>query len=140
MKFGSHHYRYCGRPNAPSCDIESPELVSDSSQNGVRCVSDQEKAHWTTGYKYPKCLDHGFDIWWESDVWEGGCQTLDYHGAVALCAENDARLPTLDEVKDGCVSGSGCTLDSDPIWTSAGNYFGPRKQDKMICSFVTNRA
>ena len=44
--------------------------------------------------------------------------TFTWAGAWAACESHGGRLPTLEEVMDGCGSGSGQSYDSEYIWTS----------------------
>jgi hypothetical protein len=81
--------------------------ASDDETHPVRCVSDTSISGWMS-----KC-----GIWFESDIW-GSCQEMTYANAVQFCAQFGARLPTVVEVQNDCVSGSGCSFNSRQIWTS----------------------
>jgi len=105
----SEHYTMCGNAEDSRCQDQSVKRTDDAKKMAVRCVSESSRSNWRS-----KC-----GIWYESDVWSEGCQTLDYDSAVAFCESKNARLPTLIEVEAGCVAGSGCDYDFEHIWTSS---------------------
>ena len=48
-----------------------------------------------------------------------GCNRAKSHDeAREICAKNNLRLPTIEEVKNGVVKGTGCGFDARRIWTS----------------------
>jgi hypothetical protein len=104
----------CGRRG--ECSGTAIHAATDTL--AVRCVSNVAKDGWHHKQEEPStCPTHWQNIWWESDLW-GSCQILDYTHAVAFCASQEARLPTLQEAENGCVAGSGCDWDSQLIWTA----------------------
>merc|ERR1719189_3552826 len=64
------------------------------------------------------CADRYATTWHESDAWDSGCQELNYANAKAFCESQGGRLPTLEEVEDGCVAHDGCGFNFVQIWTS----------------------
>jgi len=68
----------------------------------------------------------------------GGCQTLDYQGAVAHCANSGYRLCTQSEMAADQTKGSGCDFDNKRTWTSTQcTHTWPR--DSAKCN-VTSQA
>jgi hypothetical protein len=72
--------------------------LSSSKALAVRCCSDSGKKVMMSKY---------------------GCNLAKSHDeAREICSKNNLRLPTLDEVKNQVVKGTGCGFDSRRIWTS----------------------
>ena len=88
----------------------------DSTLLGVRCISDIEQEGWLR----TRCISSDFQGWHESDIWEDGCQTLSWSDADQFCRNlgPNIRLPTLEEIEDNCVTGGGCLLNNNFIWSS----------------------
>lgn len=95
-------------------------LASDDDTYAVRCADDDDRTN--DGWRTKGTTTCG--IWYESDVWDEGCVTKTYSEAVAFCAAQDGRLPTLAEIESGCVQGSGCQYDSALIWSSTASTLG----------------
>jgi hypothetical protein len=78
------------------------------------------------------CADRYATTWHESDAWSSGCQELNYANAKAFCESQGGRLPTLEEVEDGCVAHDGCGFNIVQIWTSTGAFIGGQ-QGADVC-------
>ena len=97
-----------GGANCPAAN-----LAKDSEVHPLRCVTDEDAGE--QGWRASDCDN----LWHESDGWEGGCQRLNYNDAVAFCASQNARLPTLLELHNDCMRGSGCSYDVRNLWSSS---------------------
>jgi hypothetical protein len=77
----------------------------------------------TRGYTYGPT-----DVKGESDLDSGGCVGLmTFQQAVEHVHGFGARLPTVDEVRRGAATGSGCGYDAQQIWTAdAANSSGSK--------------
>ena len=101
-------------------------MADDSELRPVRCVADYDVNGWQqTRVNSSTCSG----LYVESDNWQNNiystnCLELNYADAVRFCANEYGRLPTLQEVEDDCVEGSGCSYDFENVWTSTeGNLF-----------------
>jgi len=101
------HYVSTGR-----ADDTSTMLADDDDLYAVRCASDSDRS--ADGWR----IKTSCGIYYESDVWSEGCQILSFPDAEAFCIAQGGRLPTLTEIEDNCVQGSGCQYDSALIWSS----------------------
>jgi len=110
------HYTSCGWPGR--CSGDQSTLTSDDTTAAVRCVSNVEISGWMNWQVQNLCADRYATTWHESDAWDSGCQELNYANAKALCESQGGRLPTLEEVEDGCVAHDGCGFNFVQIWTS----------------------
>jgi hypothetical protein len=107
------HWVACGNTKS-ECPTDNAILANDSELHPVRCVADYNVNGW-----HSSCSG----LYVESDKWQNNaysrnCVRLNYADAVEFCANEYGRLPTLQEVEDLCVSGSGCGYDQENIWTS----------------------
>jgi len=93
-------------------DDTSTAVAQDDEIYAVRCASDVDRS--SDGWR----IKSGCSIWFESDVWTEGCVTKSWSDAEAFCTTQGGRLPTLDEIENNCVQGSGCQYDSALIWSS----------------------
>jgi hypothetical protein len=98
------------------CKNNESVLVNASTEEnkfGVRCIRDTKKRNWKKG----TC-----GKWSASKkVSEIGCAKKTYTEALESCAAAGGRLPTKDEVEEGCVEGDGCGFNSKKIWTATGS-------------------
>jgi len=111
----SSHFIVCGKQqnaDEESCSREN-ELVDDNHLNQVRCCSGRP----LPGGKV-NCASIPMPIWAESPL--GGVCYHDRSHKIAecLCKENGARLCTKDELLDDCAAGTGCSFDSEMVWSS----------------------
>jgi subtilisin family serine protease len=105
----------------------SPEhkTAAPTEEHEVRCCSDVEKSGWE---KKAQC-----NVWGESNLSGGQCYHAEtFAQAQQICKDNDARLCTKEEIELQCATGSGCSHDSDHIWTST--PYTPVGQHKVSCS------
>jgi len=93
-------------------DDTSTAVAQDDEIYAVRCASDVDRSSY--GWR----IKSGCSIWFESDVWTEGCVTKSWSDAESFCTAQGGRLPTLDEIENNCVQGSGCQYDSALIWSS----------------------
>jgi len=105
---------YLSSSNPDSCNSQDCETRCSltSEVHPVRCCSDTEIERWN------QRTDIGCTVWTEADVWDEGCQELNYHDAAGLCHAQGARLCTLAEIEDNCTSGTGCSYGSRLIWAA----------------------
>jgi hypothetical protein len=100
----------CGNPNHQNCLPDS--CASPEELHEVRCCSDTQ----LTGYQQK----NGCEVWAESQFASVGCASdRTFEEAAGICAGDNARLCTLEEVQNGCTAGTGCSHDEDMIWTNA---------------------
>ena len=97
------------------CGIYEDFQVESTETHELRCCSSVEVAGWQK--------NGGCDVWHESDLLNQDGRVECFHDvtyaeALDTCAQNGGYVCTKDEVKAGCVKGSGCGHDSDLIWTS----------------------
>ena len=103
-----------GNPSNDGITGESATLcVAANSLHELRCCSDIE----LPGYQQKQSCD----IWAESQflsVDDGCVDGATYDEASDVCANDGARLCTLNEVQEGCTAGTGCGHDADLVRTS----------------------
>jgi len=101
----------CGNPANNNCEDNYCAPVDELHE--VRCCSDSQ----IDGYQQR----NGCEVWAESifSTQDGdGCvHDSPYSTALAVCAEEGARLCTVDELEAACTQGTGCGHDADFIWT-----------------------
>jgi len=95
----------CEEPNG--CDTV---VALKSEVHAVRCCSDTSIQDWR---QQPGC-----SVWIESDIWQEGCQELDWDDANDFCASKGARLCTKAEIETPCADETGCRFDWRLIWSS----------------------
>jgi len=85
----------------------------------VRCCRDEALSGWS---KYSTCP---YNVWGESkltampDSPADGCYHAETHlSAAAICAANNGRLCTKEELLGDCTKHTGCGHDADLIWSS----------------------
>jgi len=103
----AEHYASWGSANSATTI-----LASNNNIYGVRCVSDSDRS----GDGWSKRM--GCSVWTESDIWADGCVTKSWSEANAFCNQQSGRLPTLFEIEQNCLQGTGCQYDSQLIWSS----------------------
>jgi len=102
----------CGRlNNCQELNGVGAVLAKHDEFHEVRCCADTWHKDWKQN------TDLGCEIWAQSEL-NGIC----YHAetlasAREICAKEDARLCTKEELMSGCTSGSGCNHDYDLIWS-----------------------
>jgi len=101
------HLLACGN-SGKDCDAET-QVADDDTFHEVRCCSDTLIAGWK---KKNNC-----EVWAQSEL--PICFHKEtYAGAESICAQNNARLCTVQEMLRDCTTGTGCGHDPDMIWTS----------------------
>jgi hypothetical protein len=90
--------------------IDAPRLADDDEKHEVRCCSDV--AH--TGYSQNSVF--GCAVWGGSEI-PTCIHSATYAEAKAHCLANGARLCTQAELISDCTRGSGCSHDTDMIWS-----------------------
>ncbi|CAJ1959551.1 unnamed protein product [Cylindrotheca closterium] len=109
-------YLECGKGEGQCGTVDTSAQAKDKHE--VRCCSDIPLPGWMRS--------SGCENWHESELiaLDGSSGTCfhesSYAEAQAICKKNDAYVCTQEQVKSGCVKGSGCGHDSDLIWTSTG--------------------
>ena len=111
----------CGNKDINSADsryeCEDMKLESATTQHAVRCCSDTQKDGYS---KKPEC-----SVWAESKfktIGDGNAGCADNKTlaeATAICAAEDARLCTAEEVDNRCTRRTGCGHDFKMVWTSS---------------------
>ena len=125
-------YVSCGNPNNNDC-LED-YCAEEGEIHEVRCCSDTEIYGYTQ--------NEGCDVWAASELWtvgfgsDGCVHDMTFAEAVAVCAEEGARLCTQAEFNAGCTSGTGCQHDADMIWTSDECLDGCMEED--ACNYDPN--
>jgi uncharacterized protein YkwD len=96
-------YIACGKKN--KCN-DSTRVAGADERHAVRCASDTKISGWKK-----RC-----GIWSESNAW-GSCEnSLSYTEAKALCEREGGRLPTVAELENNCLRGTGCGHDRRMVW------------------------
>jgi len=101
------HYASWGSANSAATI-----LASNDNTYGVRCVSDSDRS----GDGWSKRM--GCSVWTESDTWAEGCVTKTWSEANTFCHQQSGRLPTLFEIEQNCLQGTGCGYDTELIWST----------------------
>lgn len=100
----------CGRGNN-ACD-EQPRCSHPLEENEVSCCADSD----IDGFRHV-CRDR--QVWGERDTHGMECNHhASYSEAAEFCRAMGGRLCTADEIEAGCTQGTGCSHDSDLVWTS----------------------
>merc|ERR1712025_1098239 len=100
----------CGTGSDSNCQ-EQPYCAPPTEQHEVRCCADKEVSGWT---KKAQC-----SVWGASNIQNGECvHAATFQEATDICKKAGGRLCTQKEVDDQCPAGTGCSHDSDLIWTS----------------------
>jgi len=122
------HQVACGNPifrkKATGCFNEDGKFyeikrAANEEKHEVRCCSEtNDKPYFRNREKADYC-----DVYATSSLpgltGEKKCHAeVTYSEAVAICALNDARLCTMEEVLEGCAKRTGCNFDNELIWTS----------------------
>ena len=101
----------CDEP--AGCDAVAA-LVSEI--HAVRCCSDSQISGWN---KHPIC-----SVWAESDVWDEGCQELNWNDANDFCILKGGRLCSREELETPCADETGCGFDWRLVWSSENGNSG----------------
>lgn len=102
--------------NTAKNELEANIILSDKPTPSVKTASE-------LGLTVPS----GASVVGESDACGLGCQSdKTYAEALALVEGIGARLPTLQEVLSGVVSGTGCGFDGVYVWTQTKGANGER--------------
>ena len=113
-------YLACGNPLSTGCrnnEGSNQILAYTTEQHEVRCCSDTSKSGWRN--------NDGCGVWSASNLFDAGSTTKSCHHASrydqaeAICEANQGRLCTKTEILDGCTQGSGCSHDTDLVWSSS---------------------
>jgi len=112
------HYVVCGRKGfcwfgkTQEGETEYSDSVSadNSDLHEVRCCSDVELPGWSKNF--------WCDVYAESTFGKQCFHKKDYASAEAICADNNGRLCTKEELEQNCGAGSGCGHDFAFIWSS----------------------
>jgi hypothetical protein len=98
------------------------ECQADNSRNAVRCCADVTKAisakscgelGWSNANQFGSASVCG-----ESDLNLGGCSRWgSWEDANTFCTDSGARLCTLSELMNDEARETGCSLDSNTLWT-----------------------
>jgi len=110
--FSERQWVSCGATGR--CGSTGGKLVDKSDANEkyvVRCCSDTAQPNWSQR--------NGCDVFTESDVWGACSGEVTFEDAVEYCSNHGGRLCTVDEARENCLSGTGCSYDSQLIWTSS---------------------
>lgn len=87
-------------------------LAADTEEHEIRCCT-------------TIMVDGVFTCQGSTVCYEAGT----YSDAETICSSRDRRVCTMDEVKSGCVAGTGCDYDLQLIWTSRQFPCGTEDQD-----------
>jgi len=103
----SSYYVVCGK--GTGCPEGNEDIALMSELHEVRCCKDE----YASGFETNKCAN----VWAASDL--GGCHSQQtYAEAERICEDYNSRLCTKTEISAKCTKGSGCSLDSQLIWSS----------------------
>jgi len=81
-----------------------------SEIHAVRCCSDSEISGWR---QKASC-----SVWSESNVWNEGCQQLNWNDANDFCISKGGRLCSREELETPCAAETGCQFDWRLVWSS----------------------
>ena len=117
---------YFLRTSGSNCPTDNAIVADDSELRPVRCVADYDVNGWqrTRGDSSTCSGLYVETDKWQNNAYSTNCLELNYADAVSFCDNEYGRLPTLQEVEDYCLEGSGCSYDYVEVWTSTeGNLF-----------------
>lgn len=104
-----------GRSNA---NINQPRTKSAdvAEQHEVRCCKDSETkpSGWANQNSQSAACQN---VWSASNI-PSCVHSANFGQALSLCANMGGRLCTAEEITADCTAGSGCSHDSDHVWSS----------------------
>eukprot|EP00568_Trieres_chinensis_P003290 CAMPEP_0183297908 /NCGR_PEP_ID=MMETSP0160_2-20130417/5065_1 /TAXON_ID=2839 ORGANISM="Odontella Sinensis, Strain Grunow 1884" /NCGR_SAMPLE_ID=MMETSP0160_2 /ASSEMBLY_ACC=CAM_ASM_000250 /LENGTH=688 /DNA_ID=CAMNT_0025459809 /DNA_START=37 /DNA_END=2100 /DNA_ORIENTATION=+ len=105
----NQYWAICGRSGRCT---ETDDIFSANVRHEVRCCSDTLIEGWVKR--------NGCNVWAESQFGvDGTCYHEKNHNeASSICSSFGGRLCTKSELGDSCTRGTGCSHDSDLIWSS----------------------
>ena len=106
----SCHEVRCGSPGR--CR-ETEYCAPSEERHEVGCCTDQRRQGWQ------RCSVQGLSVWAERDAGPLQCTSdATLAEATDVCAAVDARLCTVEELAASCGANTGCSHNTDLLWTS----------------------
>jgi len=133
MEDSDDHNRYyvgIAQQDERSCTGSCPMYMAHVSEiHGVVCCTDEEPAGWPNRFRYRN--EHKCHVSAAAgNIFDEGCQELNYNDAKEFCASKNARLCTKNEVDYRCITTGGCGIYEEPFWTSTP---GDELSGEQIC-------
>lgn len=121
------HKVACGSPDG--CGTEEASCIADEdagSRYGVRCCSDVLLFGWIRNANCPRVASEnfGWQLPSECQLGKTWAEANEFCTVTLANLNGNPRLCTVDEAQRGCMTGSGCNLDTELVWTSDSDVIG----------------